>query len=131
MNDLKSFLSKHDVSNVTEVIKLSGRLSEFPITIKAITGPENSEYQKLCVENPNNPKKRSFNNRRYNELIVINHVVDPSFKDADWLKEMGCASPTQLLYKTLLAGEIQELSEKILKLSGFNDVEEDVEEVKN
>ena len=132
MNALQQFLSKNTVDNIVETVKLNGRLKNFEFKVKAITGDQYSSYQTLCIENPNSPKKRRFNLKKFNELIVTNHVIEPNFRDAEWLKEMNCSDPAQLMYKTLLAGEINELAEAILELSGFNnDMEEAIEEAKN
>ena len=134
MNKLQEFLTKNDVSNITEVINLSGRLREFPITIKALPGSQYNEYQKLCIENPTSPKKRSFNSKRFNELLVTNSVVDPNFKDPEFQKANNIldGDATKLLYKVMLSGEISQLAEAIMRLSGFDkDMEEEVEEVKN
>lgn len=132
MNALQQFLSKNTVDNIVETVKLNGRLKDFEFKVKAITGEQYSSYQTLCIENPNSPKKRRFNLKKFNELIVTNHVIEPNFRDAEWLKEMNCSDPAQLMYKTLLAGEINELAEAILELSGFNnDMEETIEEAKN
>lgn len=134
MNNLQQFLLENPVDNVTQEIVLSGRLKDFKFKVRAITGKEYSDYQARCIENPNSPKKRKFNTQKFNELIVVNHTVDPNFKDAEWLKTAGILSmdAAQLLYKTLLAGEINELADTILKISGFNnDTEELIEEAKN
>lgn len=133
MNALQQFLTENPVDNVTEVVTVSDRLKAFPFTVRAITGGEYNNYQSLCIENPNSQKKRKFNTKKFNELIVINHTVDPNFKDAEWLtKTDSSLDSSRLLYKTLLAGEINTLAETILHLSGFDkDIEEEVEEVKN
>ena len=124
---------ENPVDNLTAQITVSERLKDFPFTIKGMTGNEYNDYQNRCIENPNSPKKRKFNSRKFNELIVINHTIEPNFKDADWLKAANAGmAPENLMYKTLLAGEITELAEAILKLSGFDkDLEEEIEEVKN
>jgi hypothetical protein len=63
---------------------------------------------------------------------VLNHTIEPNFKDADSIKKAGCQSPEQFLYRSLLAGEIAELAQQISALSGFDkDMEETVEEAKN
>lgn len=133
MNALQQFLLENPVDNITEEIVVSNRLKDFPFKVRAITGGEYNEYQTRCIENPNSPKKRKFNSKRFNELVVINHTIEPNFKDADFLQKAGCGvDSTKALYRTLLAGEISELAENILKLSGFDkDLEETVEEVKN
>lgn len=132
MNALQQFLTKNSVDNLTEEITLGGRLRDFKFKIKAMTGNQYNDYQTLCIENPNSPKKRRFNTKKFNELIVVNCVMEPNFKDADWMKELGVPDATSAMYKTLLAGEINQLAEAALRLSGFDrDLEEEMEEVKN
>lgn len=132
MNALQQFLTKNSVDNLTEEVCLGGRLKDFKFKIKAMTGNQYNDYQTLCIENANSPKKRRFNTKKFNELIVVNCVIEPNFKDADWIKELGVMDATGAMYKTLLAGEITTLAEAALKLSGFDrDLDEEMEEVKN
>ena len=132
MNALQQFLTKNNVDNLTEEICLGGRLKDFKFTIKAMTGNQYTDYQTLCIENANSPKKRRFNSKKFHELIVVNCVASPNFKDADWIKELGVPDATAAMYKTLLAGEISQLAEEVLRLSGFDrDLDEEMEEVKN
>lgn len=132
MNALQQFLTKNSVDNLTKEVSLGGRLKDFKFKIKALTGNQYNDFQALCIENPNSPKKRRFNTKKFNELIVINCVVEPNFKDAEWIKELGVVDAASAMYKTLLAGEITQLAEETLRLSGFDrDIEEEIEEVKN
>ena len=132
MNALQQFLTTNSVDNLTQEVTLSGRLKDFKFKIKAMTGNQYNDFQSLCIENPNSPKKRRFNTKKFNELVVINCVVEPNFKDPEWMKALGVADATSAMYKTLLAGEITQLAEESLKLSGFDrDMDEDMEEVKN
>ena len=132
MNALQQFLTKNAVDNLTKEVSLGRRLKDFKFKVKALTGNQYNDFQALCIENPNSPKKRRFNTKKFNELIVVNCVVEPSFKDAEWIKELGVPDATSAMYKTLLAGEISQLAEEALRLSGFDrDVEEEMEEVKN
>lgn len=132
MNALQQFLTKNAVDNLIKEVSLGGRLKDFKFKVKALTGNQYNDFQALCIENPNSPKKRRFNTKKFNELIVVNCVVEPSFKDAEWIKDLGVPDATSAMYKTLLAGEISQLAEEALRLSGFDrDVEEEMEEVKN
>lgn len=133
MNALQKFLLENPVEDVTADIVISERLKGFHFKIKAITSGEYNQYQSVCIENPNSSKKRKFNTKKFNELVVLNHTVEPNFKDADWLKAAECVDSSRLINKTLLAGEVTEVAQQILKLSGFDneDLEEEVEEVKN
>ena len=76
--------------------------------------------------------KVDFNTQQFNNTLVIEHTIEPSFKDAESLKKVGAINLENYLNKVLLSGEIATLAEEIQKLSGFN-VEMDslVEEAKN
>lgn len=131
MSDLINFLIENPVDDVTEEVIVSNRLAKFPFKIKAMAGPEFSEYQKLAT-NFGRKKKVDFDSKKFNELVVINHTIEPNFRDAESVKKAGCLTPEQFMYKSLLAGEISELASKISTLSGFDqDMEETVEEAKN
>lgn len=132
MNDLQLFLLKSDASNITKTFDLGGRLEGHPITIRVLSGDQYNSYQQMCIENPNSPKKRRFNTKKFNELVVVNCLVDPNLKDAEMIKEAGVVDSTSLLYRCFLSGEINTIAEQILYLSGFdNDINEDIDEVKN
>ena len=131
MSTLLEFLIENPVDNLTEKVVVSTRLAKYPFTIKAMTGPEFSSYQKLATRIGKH-KKVDFDSKLFNEQVVLNHTVEPNFRDAESIKKAGCTSPEQFMYKCLLAGEISELSQQISVLSGFNrDIEETVEEAKN
>ena len=135
MNALQQFLLESDVKDLKKVINLGGRLSDHPITIRALESDKYGTFQQMCIENPNSNKKRRFNAKKFNELVCIECLVDPNMRDAEFLeaaRAKGVADSTGLLYHCFLAGEVATIAEQALKLSGFDrDVEEDMEEVKN
>lgn len=132
MNALQQFLLESDVSNLKKTIDIGGRMKGHALTIRVITGEQYTSYQQQCIENPNSAKKRRFNTKRFNELIVVNSLVDPNLKDPEMLKAAKVTRPEDLLYRCFLAGEINTIAEQVLTLSGFDaDVEEEMEEVKN
>lgn len=131
MSSLLDFLIEHPVDNLTTDVIVSTRLSKFPFKIRAMTGPEFSNYQQLATTIGRH-KKVTFDSKLFNEIVVINHTVEPNFKDAETIKRAGCQTPEEFLYKSLLAGEISELAQQISALSGFDkDLEETIEEAKN
>lgn len=131
MSTLLQFLVENPVDNLTEKVVVSQRLSAFPFTIKGMTGIEFAEYQKAATRIGRH-KKAEFDTKTFNEMVVLNHTVEPNFRDADSIKKAGCITPEQFLYKSILAGEIAELAQRISSLSGFDrDLEETVEEAKN
>lgn len=132
MNALQQFLLESDVSSLTKSVDIGGRMKGHPVTVGVITGEQYTSYQQQCIDNPNSAKKRRFNTKRFNELVVINGLKDPNLKDPEMLKAGKVARPEELLYRCFLAGEINTIAEQILTLSGFDaDVEEEMEEVKN
>ena len=134
MTDLQMFLLNNNVAEIKKEVVISDRLKNFPFTISCVTGKQLEDYQRRCVKNPNNPKKREFDASMFNELMIINHCVNPNFKDAEWMQSAGCPTDSRaLLYKTLTGGEITNLVLEIEKLSGFSneDLDEIKEETKN
>lgn len=130
MTELQMFLMENPVDSITKEIKLNERLKDFTFVIKPLSIEEFNKYQKLCVKV--NGKKREFDLKKYHELLIVNHTLTPNFKDADWLANAKVISPEALINKVLKAGEIADLAEQILNLSGFDeDVEECEEELKN
>ena len=136
MNALQQFLLNSNVKDLKKVINLGGRLADYPVTIRALDGDKYNSFQQMCIENPNSPKKRRFNSKKFNELVCIECLADPSMKDAEFLQaareQKGVMDSTGLLYHCFLAGEIASIAEQALKLSGFDrEVDEEMEEVKN
>ncbi len=131
MSNLLQFLIENPIDELIAEVIISQRLAGFKFKIKAMSGEEFSEYQKLAMK-IGGSKKVEFNTKIFNEQIIINHTIEPNFKDAESIKQAGCQTPEQFLYKSLLAGEISELSQQISELSGFDkDINEAVEEAKN
>jgi len=136
MSLLQEFLVQHPIDNTVVEVIVSDRFKDkdgniLKFKIRPVTGPEYAEYQRASTT-INRHRKIDFNSKKFNELMIINHTIDPSFKDADSIRKLGCTTPEDFLYKCLLAGEIQELSNQISKISGFDtDMEELREEAKN
>ena len=131
MSTLLEFLADNPVDNITEDVVISQRLAKYPFKIRAMTGDEFTEYQKMATTFGRH-KKASFDSKLFNEQVIINHTVEPNFKDAATLKKAGCTTPQQFINKCLLAGEISELTKRISALSGFDtEINEVVSEAKN
>lgn len=135
MNALQNFLLETDVSTLEQEVIVSKRLAAHPFVITPMSDEQLDGYQKVCVSNPNNAKKRSVNTAKLNMLIVKNHTKEPNFQDADFIKKSGCVTSENLIRKVLLSGEILNLSQAIMELSGYDTTgerfQEDMDEVKN
>lgn len=136
MSALTDFLLANPVNTITKEVVVSKRIKDsegnlMKFKVKPMLNEEYLEYQNQCTI-PKKGGKIDFNSRRFNQLIILNHTVEPNFRDADLIQKAEVRTPEQLLNKFLLAGEIQALSEQIRILSGFEDSLDDlVEEVKN
>lgn len=131
MSKLSDFLSENLVDGLESEVVISKRIP-FPFKIKAISGDAYALYKKNAITLNAKTKQATFDTKKMTESIIINHTVDPDFRQAEDIEKAGCKTPEQYLYKTLLAGEIDTLFEKIQELSGLNiDINEAVEEAKN
>lgn len=131
MSSLTEFLLENPIDDITAEIILSERLKDFKFKIRPMNSKEFNSYTKRATVLKNN-KLQSLNADVFNELIVLNHTLEPNFRDADLLSKSGAVNPESLLNKVLLAGEITELANKITELSGFGQtIEESIEEAKN
>lgn len=130
---LTQFLLDNPQTNITEKIWVSPRFKEhgFQFTISAMTGDQFSAYQKEATV-VGRHRNVAFDSKRFNELVVINHTLEPNFRDASAISQAGCQTPEQYMYRSLKAGEIIDLASQISKLSGFDqDADALVDEVKN
>lgn len=130
---LSQFLAENPITDLTDKVFISERFQKlgFAFTIRAMSGEEFNTYQQQATA-VGRHRKVTFDNKLFNELVVINHTVEPNFKDATAIKAAGCTSPEQYMYSRLLAGEIIELANRISSLSGFDeDIEELKKDVKN
>ncbi|GKU79856.1 XkdN-like protein [Paenibacillus sp. L3-i20] len=139
MSSLQEFLNNNPIDNITKEVPISERLKDdkgnlLLFKIKGMTGDEFEDLRKKSTKTDLRKGKRSvaFDNKTFNEQMVINHTIEPDFKSAASIEALKCTSPSQYLNKVLLAGEIIELSNQIQTLSGFElDLSELVEEAKN
>lgn len=133
---LNDYLLAHPVDGLENEVAVSTRLKDeegnlVKFRIKPMLQEDYQSYQEQCVEFDRKGKVK-FNNKRFNNLLIINHTVDPNFRDADSIQKAGCKTPEQFMNKVLLSGEIQNLAEQIRIISGFADSLDDlVDEVKN
>lgn len=140
MSLLKEFLVENiDVTNQEHEVIVSNRFKDkegniLKFKIKPVSGEQFGDYQKRCtnVEIIGKRKVANMDSSKFNNMVIINHCVDPNFKDADLIKQAGVQTPEQALQKLLLAGEIVELSQQISSVSGFDvDINEEIDEAKN
>lgn len=111
-------------------IKRSGKVKKLTFEVSLISDRAWKSYQSQTNKTKKGGKI-DFDATKFNELLVVNHCVNPSFRDAEAMKKLNVRTPEQLLHKTLKIGEVAQLAEIITSVSGFDsNVTEMVEEVK-
>ena len=123
---LEDFLATHSVENLTEDIVLNERLKDFKFKIGSMTKDELEKYQKLCVIRDKKGNVLKQDSMKFSELVIINHLIYPNFKSAEFLQKLGVNTPAQGLSKVLKVGEITALSDRIMKFNGFDEDFEDI-----
>ena len=113
-----------------EVKRLSNILGQpFVLTLKAIPSKRYTEIQTAATIFKK--KKQDVDLHKLQILTLTAGIESPSLNDAELLKKFGVITPAELLEKLLLAGEITNIADAISKLSGYDSIEDDAEEVKN
>lgn len=140
MSLLKDFLIENaNVSEEEHEVIVSARFKDkegntLKFKVKPVTSDKFSEYQTKCSNLQIEGKKKvmKLDGGKFNNMIIVNHCVDPNFRDAELLKSINVQTPEQAVAKLLLAGEVLELAQQISSISGFDqDINEDIEEAKN
>lgn len=140
MSVLKDFLLENsDIISKEVEVPISPRFKDkdgnlLKFKIRPMSGEEFGKYQKQCtsITINNRKKETNFDSGKFNVMCIVNHCIDPNFKEADFLKGLGVQTPEQAVSKVLLAGEIVELGGQISSISGFDtDINEEIEKAKN
>lgn len=136
MSTLQAFLNENLVSDITDEVAISKRFKDkegnlLKFKIRAQTTEEFADAQKYATGNYKRGKELTVDTTKLMSRTVIDCTVEPSFRDADSIKKTGCMSAEQYLNKVLTAGEIANLYNEISKISGFESMQDLVDEAKN
>ena len=125
---LENFLAMPDVSELREEVYINERIGRF--VIKPMTEKQWGDYRKRCTKT--NSKNVDIDYSKLNLLVISNQVVEPNFADAKFLADVGCTTAAEFISRKFRAGEVQDIADKIVRVSGFEaDINEDVETAKN
>lgn len=129
---LLGFLVDNDPVAVVEV-DLAGRLKGHTIKVRPMTSQEWNDWQKAATRKVRKKKEVEtiFDESWFNLQVVTSCVVEPTFNDAEVLKQAGCATPAEFVSKMFLPGEIVHIADFIIGLSGFGSDSELEEKAKN
>jgi hypothetical protein len=76
-------------------------------------------------------RKKEFNTEEFNGLLIAKACVNIDFGNAEMLKRYVATDSGECVRKALFAGEVMKLQEAVLRLSGFDDDEDLLDEAKN
>lgn len=129
MSKLDDFLNLADVNEIRDNITVNVGGKDFTLTIRPLTEAEHLEFQRRS--NVITKNKITFDSGKYSNLVIEACIVEPNFRDADFLKRINCVSATEFINRKFPAGVVSDISEKIQKLSGFESYNMEIENAKN
>ncbi|APM37368.1 phage tail assembly chaperone [Clostridium kluyveri] len=128
---IDALLGEIEVPTRTVVIQRLG----IPIKLKALTGKQISKIRK---DNTHSEKvkgskleKDVFDDENFNAETIEKATVSPNWNNEKLKAALKVSNGKEVIKRRLLAGEMDDLINKIFDLSGYNDEAEDIEEIKN
>lgn len=101
-------------------------------TVKAISSEEYSKLENRCKYPVKNTRTHRLEEKidqdKLANLLILTACVKPDWSNKKLLEKYGTSEPTTVIKKRLFIGEINELSNAIMEISGFDD---GLEEIKN
>lgn len=121
-------------TQTVEIERLSKTLGQkFEITIKAVPPKRYTEIQNTCLKINYKTKKTETDLYKIQMFTLCDGIKEPNFADENLLKHFNAFTPIDIFEKLFLSGEVNDIYNKIAKLSGYDkdEKEKNVEEVKN
>lgn len=122
--DVKKFELPEEEIEIERLSRLMGE--KFVVKIKAIDGQTISDIQRMSIS----LKKGQVNDIDMNKMkinIIIHGVIDPKLNNPELMKHFKVNTAEELINKLFLAGEQDNIYNKINKLSGYDaEVEEEI-----
>lgn len=99
-------------------------------TIKALDQTEMTRARDQATV-PTRKGEKDVDSQLLNAVLIVKGCVDPDFTDKALIAHYGATDAADCVMKALLPGEIVKVLGAIMKLSGFDDEEELIEDAKN
>lgn len=102
-------------------------------TVKALTGDKVNELRQRCTytERKGGNRVTFVREEELGQLLIAEACVNPNFGDKQLLKHYKAVDAADCVQKALLAGEVARLSSAVLDVSGFDENEETIDDIKN
>ena len=130
-NALEALLGAKPATEITDKVMIKRLKTQF--TIKALTGEDIDAIQAQATRiiRKGNKTEKKVDENEASRLLVAKATIEPDFSNADLLKHYKAVDAGECVQRALLAGEIAALQQAILELSGFGDLDEEIEDAKN
>lgn len=103
------------------------------LELKGLTEKEISNIRKECSTRKKNKGiwEDKLNNAEFDAGLIVGSTANFNWNNQKLLAALNVSDGKQYIRRKLLAGEITNLVNRILDLSGYNDEMEDAEDIKN
>ena len=111
-----------DVEEVFPVPLVDGTKVDW--TVRALGGNEIDEIQDRCtryVKRGRGPKVQEMDSKKFNDLVVATATIAPNLDDGDLKQKYRVRHGFEVVGKVLLPGTVDQLTSKILEVSGYTD----------
>lgn len=102
-----------------------------PITLRGLTGKQVYSIRErsiMQVKGRKGQTEEKLDSEQFNCSLIAAATVKPNWSDAKLITQFNASGPEEVIKRILLAGELTQLSEQVLDLSGYNT---ELEEIKN
>lgn len=102
-------------------------------TIKSISGAELQEAtdEASVTFGSGRNRRKETDDLKFSALLIAKACVKPNFADSRLLEKYGAVSVDEVVLKALRAGEVAKLAQEVMEISGFEDDDDAIEDVKN
>lgn len=131
INLIDKLLGAEPASEITQKVNIE-RFGEF--TVRALTAEEINKIREEATryEIKGKERKAFVDETELGLLMVVKATVEPDFSDKRLLKHFDAKTATQCVQKALLAGELAQLTQAVVAVSGLGDDDDElIEEAKN
>ncbi|MEW6540568.1 MAG: hypothetical protein AB1402_02985 [Bacillota bacterium] len=101
-----------------------------PVKIRALSDKQVDRIQEQCtvIRRKRGEEIRRINDEEFNAAVIVAATVAPNWADPQLLDKFKASSAEEAVKRILLAGEVRQLVDAILDLSGYYT---DLDDVKN
>lgn len=104
------------------------------VELTALTEKEISKIKKECTKTKRlrgGQNQKEIDDSEFTISLIEKATIVPNWNNDVLLNKFNASSGKQVIKKVLLSGEIENLAEQVLSLSGYDDTLDEIEDIKN